>query len=63
MQASNYFSTTFWFDYRPEFLDSLNKASKKYILDSRKIKKDYIKKYGDFGTSYHSTSLIGNNKF
>ena len=63
MQASNYFSTTFWFDYRPEFLDSLNKASNKYILDSKKIKKDYIKKYGDFGTSYHSTSLIGNNKF
>jgi len=63
MQASNYFSTTFWFDYKPEFLDSLNKASNKYIKDAKKSKKEYIKKYGDFGTSYHSTSLIKDNKF
>ena len=63
MQASNYFSTTFWFHYKPEFLDSLNKASNKYIKDAKKSKKEYIKKYGDFGTSYHSTSLIKDNKF
>ena len=31
MQASNYFPTTIWFDYKPEFLESLNKASDKYI--------------------------------
>ena len=63
MQASNYFSTTVWFDYKPEFLDSLNKVSNKYIKDAKKSKKEYIKKYGDFGTSFHSTALIGDTKF
>ena len=63
MQASNYFPTTIWFDYKPEFLESLNKASDKYIKDAKKSKKEYIKQYGDFGTSYHSTTLIGDTKF
>jgi uncharacterized protein (TIGR02466 family) len=63
MQASNYFSTTMWFDYKPEFLKSLNKVSDKYIKDAKKSKKEWIKENGDFGTSYHSTPLIGDTKF
>ena len=43
MQASNYFPTTIWFDYKPEFLESLNKASDKYIKDAKKSKKEWDK--------------------
>mgnify|MGYP005988965311 FL=1 len=63
MQASNYFPTTLWFDYKPEFLTSLNKASDKYIKNAKKFQKEYIKKHGDFGRSFHSPNLIGDTKF
>ena len=42
MQASNYFPTTIWFDYKPEFLESLNKASDKYIKDALKLKEQFF---------------------
>ena len=56
MYINNYFSTTIWSEEKPEFVKSLNKASNKYIKDARK-EKEYIKEFGDFGRSYHSTPL------
>ncbi len=64
MQAHDYFKTPLWVEHKPEFVKSLNKASDKYINKAKKtVWKDYIKKYGDFGTSYHSTPLTLDNDF
>ena len=49
--------------FKPEFVKSLNKASNKYIKDARNREKAHIKKWGDFGRSYHSTALINDNDF
>ena len=57
MIINSYFSTAIWSEEKPEFVKSLNKASNKYIIDARKREKEYIKKHGDFGRSYHSTPL------
>ena len=58
MYINNYFNTTIWSEQKPEFVKSLNKASNKYIKESKKVReKKYIKKYGDFGRSYHSTPI------
>ena len=63
MYISNYFNTTIWSEQKPEFVKSLNKASNKYISDARKREKEFIKKHGDFGRSYHSTPLTMDNDF
>jgi len=63
MYINNYFSTTVWSEQKPEFIKSLNKASNKYIKEAKKRSKDHIKKYGDFGISYHSTPLTADNDF
>jgi len=63
MEKHNHFSTPIWVEQKPEFTKSLNKASNKYIQEARKTQKDYIKHYGDFGTSYHSTTLLRDNNF
>jgi uncharacterized protein (TIGR02466 family) len=63
MQAFEYFKTPIWFDFKPEFLQSLNKASNKYVKDAKKRNSDYIKKHGDFGISHHSTPLTHDNNF
>jgi len=63
MNTHEYFKTPIWAEDKPEFVKSLNKASNKYIKEARKTQKDYIKKYGDFGTSYHSTALTRDNDF
>jgi len=63
MISENYFSTLVWSEQKPEFVGSLNKASDKYIKEARKKNKDYIKKYGDFGTTHHSTPLVQDNDF
>ena len=63
MQINEYFKTPIWVEYKPEFVTSLNKASNKYLTEARKREKDYIKKYGDFGRSYHSTPLTLDNDF
>ena len=58
MYINSYFPTVIWSEEKPEFVKSLNKASNKYIkADARKREKEYIKKHGDFGRSYHSTPL------
>jgi len=63
MQILEYFKTPIWIEEKPEFVKSLNIASNQYIKDAKKREKDYIKKHGDFGRSYHSTPLTMDNKF
>ena len=63
MIIEQYFQTPIWTEYKPEFIKSLNKASNQYIKDAKKREKDYIKKHGDFGRSYHSTALTHDNDF
>ena len=55
MFINSYFPTVIWSEEKPEFVKSLNKASNKYITESRKRNKDHIKKHGDFERSHHST--------
>jgi len=63
MYINNYFNTTIWSEQKPEFIKSLDKASNKYIKDSKNKQKKFIKEHGDFGTSYHSTPLTADNNF
>ena len=63
MHISNYFNTTIWSEQKPEFVKSLNKASNKYIKEARSKEKSFIKNHGDFGKSYHSTTLTHDNDF
>ena len=63
MFINSYFPTVVWSEEKPEFVKSLNKASNKYISDARKREKEFIKKHGDFGRSYHSTPLTADNDF
>ena len=63
MIIEEYFKTPIWFEHKPEFIKSLNQASNQYIKDAKKREKEYIKKHGDFGRSYHSTPLVYDNNF
>ena len=63
MQITEYFKTPIWIEDKPEFVKSLNQASNQYIKDAKKREKEYIKKHGDFGRSYHSTPLTMDNNF
>mgnify|MGYP003127488774 CR=1 FL=1 len=65
MDQANFFTTPIWVEQKFDFVTSLNKASNKYINEARKRKeiKDYIKKHGEFGLSYHSTPLLQDNDF
>ena len=63
MIIEEYFKTPFWFEEKLDFLKSLTKATDKYIKEARELKEADIKKNGDFGTSYHSTTLVNDTKF
>tara|TARA_R100000005_G_scaffold95752_2_gene78567 strand:- start:804 stop:1430 length:627 start_codon:yes stop_codon:yes gene_type:complete len=63
MKLYEFFKTPIWVEDKPEFIRSLNKASDKYIKTAKDKEKKYIKKFGDFGTSYHSTQLTLDNDF
>jgi uncharacterized protein (TIGR02466 family) len=65
MFINNYFKTTIWHENKIEFVKSLNKVSDKYIKAAKNFPeaKKYIKEHGDFGRSFHSTSLIFDNNF
>ena len=65
MDINNYFNTTIWSEQKPDFIKSLTKASNKYIKAARNVPeaKAHIKKFGDFGRSYHSTPLTADNDF
>ena len=66
-----YFSTPIYVTHIPEWVDNLNKASDSFILEAKKRNKTFYekfnkkikKKFGDFGLSHHSNSLIGVSKF
>ena len=65
MEKVDYFKTPIWVEDRPEYLKSLIRHSNEYIKAAKKMdfNKEYIKKFGDFGTSYHSTPLTIDNNF
>jgi uncharacterized protein (TIGR02466 family) len=63
MEKIEHFKTPIWVEEKPEFIKSLNKASDKYIKESKNRNKEHIKKYTDFGISYHSTPLTLDNDF
>ena len=70
LNLEEFFKCPIWFTDAPEFVKDLNKASDKYIEDSKKnLKKDIDKRNkelgdkGDMGHVFHSTSLIGNPNF
>ena len=70
LRLEEFFKCPIWFADEPKFVDSLNKASDKYIEESKKQMKPQIdernKKFGDkgdMGHVFHSTSLIGNPNF
>ena len=63
MQKHEYYKTLILTEEKPEFVNSLNKASNKYIKEARKKDKEIIKQFGDFATSHHSTPLTLDNDF
>ena len=70
LQLEEYFKCPIWWGDAPEFVKDLNKASDKYIEESKKNLKEAIdkrnKKFGDkgdMGHVFHSTTLIGDPKF
>jgi uncharacterized protein (TIGR02466 family) len=65
MLKQEFFKTPIWVENKLDFVKSLNKASDKYIKKSRNTSeaKQYIKKIGDFGRSYHSIALSHDNDF
>ena len=70
LQLEEFFKCPIWFSDKPKFVDSLNKASDKYIEVAKKnIQPDIDKrnkKFGDksdMGHVFHSTSLIGDPNF
>ena len=65
-----YFKCPVWYADEPKFVNKLNKASDKYIKESKKnLKKDIDKRNkefgnkGDMGYVYHSTPLINDKNF
>jgi len=70
LNRENYFPCPIWYGEESSFVKSLNKASEKYIKESKKIIKNQInersKKFGikgDIGHVYHSTTLINDKDF
>jgi len=63
MFKEEYFKTPFWFEEKLDFLKSLTKETDKYIKEARELRKKDIKKFNDFGTSYHSKPLTADTKF
>ena len=63
MNKHEFFKTPIWYEQKPEFVKSLDKASDKYIIKARKRNKAHTKKYGDFGMPYHSIQLFHDNDF
>tara|TARA_Y100001937_G_scaffold28681_1_gene41412 strand:+ start:1893 stop:2522 length:630 start_codon:yes stop_codon:yes gene_type:complete len=65
MHIQQVFKSVIWTDLKLDFLKSLDKASNKYIREAKKTKeaKQYIKKFGDFGRSFHSGTLLNDTDF
>ena len=70
LNREEYFKCPIWFGDAPKFVNDINKASDKYIEESKKISKPKIDERnknfgdkGDMGHVFHSTSLIGDPNF
>ena len=71
LNLSTYFSSPIYTINIPEWIDPLNKVSDPYILNAKKMSKDFIKtrdeqlekKLGDFGIVHHSVSLLPDLNF
>ena len=70
LNIEEYFKCPIWWADAPEFVKDLNKASDKYIEESKKNLKETIDKRnknfgdkGDMGHVFHSTSLINDPNF
>ena len=70
LKFEQYFACPIWYADAPEFVTKLNKASDKYIKQSKKNFKKTIdernKKFGnkgDMGHVFHSTTLVGDPEF
>ncbi len=70
LNREDYFKCPIWWADEPKFVKQLNKASDKYIEESKKNLKKSIdernKKFGnkkDMGNVFHSTTLIGDPNF
>ena len=70
LNLEHYFSSPIWFANAPKFVDSLNKASDKYIEAAKNNLKPELDKRnktfgnkGDMGSVFHSTSLVGDPDF
>ena len=65
MHIQQVFKSVIWTEMKLDFLKSLDKASNKYIKEAKKTKeaKEYIKKFGDFGRSFHSGPLLDDTDF
>ena len=70
LNREDHFKCPIWFADEPKFVNKLNKASDKYIEESKKALKKSIDKRnkefgnkGDMGNVFHSTSLIGDPNF
>ena len=70
LSREDYFKCPIWFADEPKFVNDLNKASDKYIEESRKnLQPDIDKRNklnktkGDLGSVYHSTTLMGDPDF
>ena len=70
LTREDYFKCPIWHAEEPSFVKSLNKASDKYIKESKKNSRKKIKDRnkkagdkGDMGHVFHSTTLIGDPNF
>jgi len=70
LTLEEYFQCPVWYGDEPAFVNDLNKASDKYIEQSKKTLKPEIDKRnkkhgtkGDMGSVFHSTTLIGDPNF
>ena len=70
LAREDYFKCPIWFADEPAFVNKLNKASDKYIKQSKKnLEKDINKRNkkfgnkGDMGNVFHSSTLIGDPNF
>ena len=63
MRVESYFASPVWLDYRPEWVDTLNKAGNIHIKNARAKNKDLIKDTKDFGLIHHSDELQSDPNF
>ena len=57
------FETPAWFELKENFLEPLTKITDEYIDKAKHRLKEISKQTNDFGFSYHSTSLLEDNRF